>query len=1218
MDCPKCNGQLGREQRTWHCTRCDSVFALDDPRLSSALEAIVSCLPHPLAVLLKEYEEEKNLYLKLHRMCDAAEMLVRFLTGIAFAEVERCCVEKIARASGGRLRQLIIKRIQHPGFGHWVGFLAAAMEALNEKTLTVEKLSELVADAMQVICPRNPRPENSILELRNQIAHDSRMTLEAAAGYLEKHGHQARFEALWTGEVGEVLAGLDLRARTSEEQWISIKGPHFQFNRLSGCEDNQLLTELPAIARARALFLVKHGASDEPVLQLFPLQVYDLVRRRGLGNVEPLDPPTLAVQIYTRSDVHRVPRYTIFHPEQTGSDGDDDLRKGFEGLFPVEKWIKEDEQRQIRAKAYQYQFSDVFKRYAGEPFVGRSIHLREALNWLETRESGIGLIVGPPGMGKSAFTVHLSELIKERYQDWLCFHHFFKADDPLCSKRGFVLGVLYKLAEADFLGESKITEYADRSKTDDKRFMDEFWAVLSNLTQRRLGPKRLVLLLDGLDEIAQLDDSIFDLIKRQRLRHILWLCTTQNVEAVTERLPEPVGQYLRFTHVTSDFRGEAKKEEMRELPPLDRQAVAAYLNDELDRKRYAFLRNEQTSRAFLNRLTSTGDSSLPLYLKFLADDLRSGRFSVDNSADLPKDLTAYYNDLINRIQLDSARDVLQTYIALLAVAYTPLPESFLRRLLSEEPLADDWDWEAVFTQTLRLGNVLTRTIPIWKNAAKGHTLYHPSFRAHLLGMEKKHYSPGTVPMAPSIRKARKYFNRFCQDWRNLSPDWRNSANDNYELDYAIRHIFRHANEFGLEADAMLRLANDDDLVRARLERKLATMHGAWLCQHFEDAGKARDEFARSFCKRWGASGSKTKELAIEHKKELVALLIEASLPGFAEEANGLCLDIHNETKEPEFLQKSAWICYQALDKWSEAEKLLSKYIKVLVKAGKVLDAAKSRRVLANILFDNGTDKPSPEIILSRCRSVFKRHNQRLEEGFALEGIGVVIDAEGKWGRALGYYKDAEKIYVDERDNFSRGRLHLNRSIALLFTQGIGAALEEMELSRNYHENYGTLQLRNYWTVNYSMLKLFKNDPESNEQNSKTLSFDEKWLDLTFRETSAVRLWFAGKPDLAREQMQKLAKQFHQLGDAWGEVDNWINEGFVYLWEDDKPKARRRFEKAQKRSQYYPVGAALAAHGLQRCGQAVSKENAEFFATHLERLFENCESPFVPCYALQLP
>src|SRR4051794_30855305 len=48
---------------------------------------LVQKLPHPLAVVLHEYLAEPNDYIKLHRLCDAAEMLTRFLATVVLAEL---------------------------------------------------------------------------------------------------------------------------------------------------------------------------------------------------------------------------------------------------------------------------------------------------------------------------------------------------------------------------------------------------------------------------------------------------------------------------------------------------------------------------------------------------------------------------------------------------------------------------------------------------------------------------------------------------------------------------------------------------------------------------------------------------------------------------------------------------------------------------------------------------------------------------------------------------------------------------------------------------------------------------------------------------------------------------------------------------------------------------------------------------------------------------
>ena len=74
------------------------------------------------------------------------------------------------------------------------------------------------------------------------------------------------------------------------------------------------------------------------------------------------------------------------------------------------------------------------------------------------------------------------------------------------------------------------------------------------------------------------------------------------------------------------------------------------LVSELERERYALLREENEADRFLDHLAARVES-LPLYLKLLVDDLRRGRFQVDRPHELPADLTAYYDQLIERIRL---------------------------------------------------------------------------------------------------------------------------------------------------------------------------------------------------------------------------------------------------------------------------------------------------------------------------------------------------------------------------------------------------------------------------------------------------------------------------------------------------------------------------------------------------------------------------------------
>lgn len=120
----------------------------------------------------------------------------------------------------------------------------------------------------------------------------------------------------------------------------------------------------------------------------------------------------------------------------------------------------------------------------------------------------------------------------------------------------------------------------------------------------------------------------------------------------------------------------------------------------------------------------------------------------------------------------------------------------------------------------------------------------------------------------------------------------------------------------------------------------------------------------------------------------------------------------------------------------------------------------------------------------------------------------------------------------------------------------------------------------------------------------------------------VRVWFDGQTEQAAARMQSLADDFAALGDALGQIDNWINLGRLRLAGDDRDIAGDLLRRGYNASvhQAYPVGAALAAEGLRRLGDPIRVRETDlaFYHPYLARLFDRCPSPFVPCYLLLLP
>jgi len=83
--------------------------------------------PSVIAIPLAEYFRETHPVMRLHRLCDAVEVLTKFLTVAALGELKR-------QLQGQPLPEALLKvlqpQIERPTFGQWLAMLLALTEAV--------------------------------------------------------------------------------------------------------------------------------------------------------------------------------------------------------------------------------------------------------------------------------------------------------------------------------------------------------------------------------------------------------------------------------------------------------------------------------------------------------------------------------------------------------------------------------------------------------------------------------------------------------------------------------------------------------------------------------------------------------------------------------------------------------------------------------------------------------------------------------------------------------------------------------------------------------------------------------------------------------------------------------------------------------------------------------------------------------------------------------
>src|SRR5215813_4364024 len=123
MLCPDGHGPMTRGQRFWICEECGRRLPLGDmaPGATAPHLAGLERLPSVVAIPLRQYAETSHPVLRLHRLCDAVEVLTRFCAVVALGELR--ALHGGQPLPGDLLRELR-PLVERPTFGQWKDLLA--------------------------------------------------------------------------------------------------------------------------------------------------------------------------------------------------------------------------------------------------------------------------------------------------------------------------------------------------------------------------------------------------------------------------------------------------------------------------------------------------------------------------------------------------------------------------------------------------------------------------------------------------------------------------------------------------------------------------------------------------------------------------------------------------------------------------------------------------------------------------------------------------------------------------------------------------------------------------------------------------------------------------------------------------------------------------------------------------------------------------------------
>jgi hypothetical protein len=755
----------------WMCGRHDPPKFL--PRQTPVVAAhplapLLEQLPTSLALPVAEFLREASPFVALHRLTDAAELVTRFFAIVALSDVHQ--------QLGGfpqSLQRELGDRLAGPTFGAWRDLAAAALRTIREqgRPCFLRELPDFWGQTWLALLGKNEGdPEHEILPLRNYLAHGGRLPDARAEDFLTQH----RSQFLEAVQKLVFLAGYRLVAtRNPDEAPLRLRGLPREDWSLPPLAAGEYPEDLPP---RRVCLLGENGFLD-----LFPLHGYDVVMlwREEEQGFRTVDRPSPLVYLrYNRG--RDLLEFTALAPEFSFAQEGESFRDAFLSVFTLSRWRQEKQEAEFgkeEAERWRYDFADLIEELTAG-LVGRAEQLQEVKAWVQAHRQGGGLlwVGGKPGVGKSAFLAALARQLQGHAE--LCLvPFFFRTGDTRCSPDHFFQAAILRLGKA--FGLAPATDQREPRQV-------QFARALEALRQKQAqtaNPKSVLLLLDGLDEVAGQSAEFVRLPPGLRQPGLLWICAGR---------PDPP--------LAEVFGGEGVDRLWPdgELPPLAESSVRTLLEQECGRLRYQLFDRDEPDRAggyrngFLDELVRRSEG-LPLYVRLVIEDLRAGRLTFRDEGELPKGLPDYFERILDRLKVGDVPQMLTDVLAVLCWAAEPLTEETIRAVLG--PLyAYAAGWEGVLHKALRYGHVMLRRAAT-PEGAWGWTMYHEMFRQHL------HRTP-TIRVARA--RTQHHLLEWCQRWQeHRSP---------YALRQTAEHLLQAERYAVLEA-----LARDETFLRAQVD-----------------------------------------------------------------------------------------------------------------------------------------------------------------------------------------------------------------------------------------------------------------------------------------------------------------------------------------------------------------------------------------------------------------
>lgn len=745
MRCPICGEELELKKKSnkYYCDNCEELFKPEEicetsegavkpedlnskykdrdksEGLTASLPDFINTLPTPAAIPLADYWKENNTYIKLHRLCDAAEVITRFLAIILLSDIKRQMGDFPVE-----LKLTLCENLSRPTFGQWAGMVRKAGEVIKKNGLTnfVDQLNDFLYISWEPLLTGEQPSKQGIIDLRNSIVHSGRITNQEAAKLLDMH--QPAFEA--AAEKMRFFADYFLVATRKEMGPFTLRG--YLPDSINQPLDHHLYTPMLKQLKncTEQVHLIKVSGEDEG-LNLFPLHSYNKIMVLSPDR-DYKEPDKHAPLLYFRYNQRQGRfEFTSLEEEFSFSHAGADFAPFFFEVFDIKNWQEQLEKSYKKKESdpntwpepdWQYRFNDIIHELA-PGLEGRDQELERIKGWLndETKSGKILWISGKPGMGKSALIAKLYEDIRpECGKAGICLiPFFFRAGDGRCSTEYFYQAASYYLAKAYKIEPEKGLKDLQKGR---------FERLINRIMQ---GPARdnypqLIFLVDGLDELAGEHTHLLDLPLTLMLPNSRWLLSGRNE-------PQLYNKYVG-AHKTETLWPNG------ELPALTSESIRTIISIELPADKYDLYQRDQEApggvykNIFVEELIRKSEG-LPIYLQLIIEDIRNGKKWIKNMDELPDKLTGYYDNILKRLNSSDVSMHVHDILGILSWSREPLTQQDLIGILRK---LDKWTridiWEASFNKALETGTIIFKiSMNSWEES--GWTLYHQSLREHL-------------------------------------------------------------------------------------------------------------------------------------------------------------------------------------------------------------------------------------------------------------------------------------------------------------------------------------------------------------------------------------------------------------------------------------------------------------------------------------------------------